>query len=257
MIRDLAIDMQNINGDSQMNNHHKIILVDGCKGNANVTDLIGDEVAVIDHHQVSSPDDVEFSDIRPDVGSCAAIIGSYFLDLGVAIPQKVATALMIGIGTDTALLTRGVSEDDLCVYFHCFHRADIDYVMSVLRNPIRYSDLQYFSYLINNLRVVDNMAFCHFQDGCLQTLLAIMATFVLSLDEVDLVVLCATNDDHVQFSVRSENADWNAAGLIREALDGIGFGGGHQDMAGRMIPDVRLFNRDEIFEKIRYLSAWK
>ena len=30
----------------------KIIIVDGCKGNKNVTDLVGDEVAVIDHHNI-------------------------------------------------------------------------------------------------------------------------------------------------------------------------------------------------------------
>ena len=46
----------------------KIIIVDGCKGNKNVTDLIGDEVAVIDHHETESPDDVKYD---YSVGLCA------------------------------------------------------------------------------------------------------------------------------------------------------------------------------------------
>src|SRR3989304_8180270 len=43
----------------------KIVIVDGCKKNKNVTALIGDEVGVIDHHEVTAPDDVEYVDIRP------------------------------------------------------------------------------------------------------------------------------------------------------------------------------------------------
>ena len=50
------------------------------------TDLIGDEVGVIDHHNVLSPDDVEFSDIRPDYGACATIVWSYFNEYGLTIP---------------------------------------------------------------------------------------------------------------------------------------------------------------------------
>jgi nanoRNase/pAp phosphatase (c-di-AMP/oligoRNAs hydrolase) len=55
-----------------------IVIVDGCKGNKNVTDLPGREVAVIDHHETVSPDDVTYSDIRPSYGSCSTIIYEYY-----------------------------------------------------------------------------------------------------------------------------------------------------------------------------------
>lgn len=253
MITDLQISIQPITAIGRMGAQDKIILVDGCKGNSNVTDLVGDEVAVIDHHLVTRPEDVEFADIRADLGACSSLIGSYFLELGVPIPPKVATALMIGIGTDTSQLTRRVSAEDLRIYYTCFLSADIGYVMSMLRNPIHYKDLEQFSYLISHLQCYGNIAFCHFPAGCRQNLLAIMATFALSLTEIDLVVLSATNDNQVHFSVRNERAEWNAARFIRESLADSGFGGGHQDMAGGLIPDSRLFDQEQLYARMQSL----
>lgn len=253
MIADLEIMIQPTAAIGRMRTRDKIILVDGCKGNANVTDLLGDEVAVIDHHLVTSPEDVQFADIRPNLGACSSLVGSYFLELDLQIPPKVATALMIGIGTDTAQLTRRVSAEDLKIYYTCFLLADIDYVKSMLRNPIHYRDLEHFSYLIKHLQRYGNIAFCHFPQGCGQNLLAIMATFALSLTEIDLVILSATNDNQVHFSVRNERSEWNAARFIQEALSDSGFGGGHQDMAGGLIPDARLFDKNQLYAKMRGL----
>lgn len=80
-----------------------------------------------------------------------------------------------------------------------------------------------------------------------------MATFALSLTEIDLVVLSATNDNQVHFSVRNERGEWNAARFIQEALTDSGFGGGHQDMAGGLIPDARLFDKDQLYARMRDL----
>ncbi|MFP4475943.1 MAG: hypothetical protein ACLFOY_10335 [Desulfatibacillaceae bacterium] len=48
--------------------------MDGCKGNANVTDLPGEELAVIDHHAVADPDDVPYVHTDPAYGACASMI---------------------------------------------------------------------------------------------------------------------------------------------------------------------------------------
>jgi len=82
----------------------KIIIVDGTEGNTNVSDLAGPTLAVIDHHQSLPPQDLPFTDIRPEVGACSSIIFSYYADIGVPISSPVATALMLGLLVDTALL---------------------------------------------------------------------------------------------------------------------------------------------------------
>jgi len=252
VISDLGIQIHHID-TYDMQPHHKIILVDGCKGNANVTDLIGNEVGVIDHHQVKDPEDVEFCHIDPDCGACATLIANYFLELEVEIPKNVATAFMIGINMDTASLTRGVSLNDLKIFYHCFSLCDMDYVTSIVRNDILIEDLKQFKFIINHLEYDRRLAFCYIPNGCSQNLLGILADFVLSLHEIEFVVLCTKNDNRIYFSVRSEEPEWDAADIIRKSLEGIGFGGGHDDMAGGVIQDGSDFGKGDYLKKLKSL----
>ena len=56
----------------------KLILVDGCVGEKNVTDLIGEEIAVIDHHEVTVAQGLSYVDVRPHYGATATILFEYF-----------------------------------------------------------------------------------------------------------------------------------------------------------------------------------
>jgi len=236
----------------------KIIIVDGCKGNNNVTDFIGDEIGVIDHHIVSDPEDVEFLDIRQEYGACSTIILHYFKDLNINIPSNVATTIMIGINMDTLMLTRGVHVRDLEAYFYCFSLADLSYVHYVTRNYINIPDLEYYNYLIKNLTFNENVAFCYFPGGCNQNLLGILSDFILALKEIDFVLLCAKNGKRINFSARSELPNWDAAIVIRKLLDDVGgFGGGHSDMAGGVINDASLFSEDKFKDKFYELLSVK
>jgi len=254
MITDLTIEIAAIR-DFRMRPNDKIILVDGCKGNANVTDLIGDEIGVIDHHRSESPEDVEFSDIRPEYGACASIIASYFFEFDVPVPKDIATAFMIGIATDTQMLLRGASDKDLEAYYRCHGIADTRYVATILRNNIGMADLRYYHYLIGNLKYRGHVGFCHFPHGCDQNLMGILANFTLSVEEIDFAVLCAGNENGVCFSLRSENPALNAAKIIRSLVKGIGFGGGHQDMAGGIIPNPSDFDETACLDKIVSLTG--
>jgi nanoRNase/pAp phosphatase (c-di-AMP/oligoRNAs hydrolase) len=236
MIRDLSIEVTPAE-QVTMASTDPIVIVDGCKGSKNVTELPGDEVAVIDHHEVKSPDTVPFVDIRPDRGACSTIIHGYWQEAGAEVPQDVATALMIGINMDTALLTRQVGRDDIRAYADLYTRADMRLENSILRNSIQTKDLAFYRHALANVQISDHVAFCWFPDGCNQNLLGILGDFFISLEEADFVVLCARNGGVINVSVRSERMEWNASRVVQAALQGIGFGGGHADMAGGIVSD--------------------
>lgn len=251
MIEDLEIVIKNYRSYS-LTSQHKIIIVDGCKWNKNVTDLVGDEVGVIDHHIVDSPDDVPFVDIRSNYGSCSSILYSYYTEYKEEIPKNVATALMIGINMDTSLLTRSVSKEDIEAYANLYGISDIRLQNSILRNYIQTKDLSFYRYAIDNVKIEHEVAYCYFPDGCNQNLLAILGDFLLALEEVEFVILCAKNKGSINFSLRSEKKEWNAALVLQQVLKGIGFGGGHADMAGGIVNDLSLFDPEEIH--IKFLS---
>lgn len=235
----------------------KIILIDGCKGNSNVDDLIGKELAIIDHHQVTAPESVNYIDIRSTYGACSTIIYEYFAEAQMDIPKKVASALLIGINMDTALMTRGVSEKDICAYSNLYLLSDIPLVNSILRNYIQIRDLYFYQKLLDNIVIDENLAFCYFKNGCSQNLLGILGDFLISIEEVDFVVLCAKNNDVINFSVRSENCRLNAAQVIQHLLKDLGFGGGHEDMAGGIIKDISKFNQKKIYEILYNIAVIK
>ena len=230
----LEIPISNVE-DVRLSPQDKIIIIDGCKGNKNVSDLIGDEIGVIDHHQVERPEEVPWCDIRPQLGACATIVHTYWLESESPIPQAVGTALLVGLLVDTALMTRGVSQEDVIAYSKLYGIAEMQYVNKLLRNNIQQKDLRYFSDAIELLKMFKSVGFCYLRDGCNQNLLGILGDFFLALKEVDLVLLCSENGEIINLSIRSERSDWNASRIIQKVVDGIGFGGGHGDMAGGII----------------------
>lgn len=249
LITKLRISLTHV-GILNIKDDEKIIIVDGCKGNRNVTDLPGTIIGVIDHHNVGEPEDVDYCDIRSDYGSCSTIILHYIRELNLRLPRNVATALMVGINMDTASLTRGVHPRDLEAFYYCFNNANISFVNYMMRNYLKLNDIKYYKYLIDNMDIIHNIAWCYFPNGCKQNLLGILSDYVISIEEIDFVVLCAKNKDRINFSLRNEKKEWDASVVIRRLLDNVGFGGGHHNMAGGAIYDHKNFDERKIKSKI-------
>ncbi len=226
-----------------------VIIVDGCKGDLNVKDLPCNNIGMIDHHQHKQIKKLPFVDIRPDYGSTATIIFEYYQQAKVDIPESVATALLIGLIIDTENLIRGVSEADYEAYSSLRKLADIEYVNKNIKNNIQLSDLKFFQEAITSLTIKNTTGFIWFPKGCDRNLLGILGDFFLSLYEIDSIVLGAKNDNLINIAIRSETIKLNAANIASKLLQGIGYGGGHQHMAGGLITDkniVKTFNAQQL-----------
>ncbi len=210
----------------------RIIIVDGCKGNSNVEDLTGREIAVIDHHKSKTTEDVLLADIRPEYGSCSTIISEYYREQNLEPSGSAASAMLIGLARDTDLYTRGMTEMDLDAFQHLFRYADKNVVNDILRNNIQLSDLKYFQSVIQEIRYHKGIAFCYLPDGCAQNLLGILGDFILSVNEVHFVCLFARNKDMINISFRNNWPDRHATRILKQFLQDKGRGGGHKEMAG-------------------------
>ncbi len=248
MVKDLGIVMQKT-GEINLKKKDGIILIDGCKGNENVTNDTGKVLAVIDHHLGKEPADVPFLDIRSDYGASSTIISHYLKESGVVLTPYVATALSIGIHVDTGSLRRRVHLKDIEMLSFLQDKSDNNLLGSILRNNVCQEDLHIYKKALKNVKISDRFAFYYHPGECAQNLLGILADFFLSVKEINFVVLCAQSNGKIIFSVRSENPEWNAAFIIKSVLRGLGAGGGHQDMAGGAIKDPSSFNEKELYEK--------
>lgn len=81
-----------------------------------------------------------------------------------------------------------------------------------------------------------------------QELISIMADFFLRLKEITVTVIVETGGDRSHVSVRSRAPDISAAQVVKQALAGIGSGGGHDHMAGGTILETSEMDEQALFE---------
>ncbi len=234
----LDIELKNITEIPDMTKDDYIILVDSQKGNSNITDFIGNEIASIDHHPTFHKIDYLFQDIRPQVGACSSIIAEYFVENGVEIPKKIATALIYGIKTDTLDLSRGVSELDLEMFYTLYKTSDIELLNLIQLNQLQFCDLMAYSNAIKNVKIYKNVGIADIGMDCPDSLLGTISDFIMSLKEVEFSVVYSQRKGGVKFSVRNETAHLDAGKIIMTVLKGLGNGGGHKTMAGGFIPEA-------------------
>jgi nanoRNase/pAp phosphatase (c-di-AMP/oligoRNAs hydrolase) len=219
-----------------------ILCVDTQKKAGNITDLVGTEIAVIDHHpevEYSRTHDYLYKDIRK-VGACCSIIAGYFKELEIEPSAETATALLHGIKMDTLQFSRGVTATDIEMFGFLHEYADDDSLKSIETSGIIFNDLKTYSAAINNIHVFDYLGISYIPFPCPDSLVSMVADFIMSLKEIEVAVVYNVRPDGLKFSVRSERREVDAGVLVSAALSGLGSGGGHASMAGGKIPSHRL-----------------
>lgn len=237
MCQILAIEIENIEEIAdKLTDRDEVILVDAQKGNSNIINIMGNEIICIDHHPTFEKQEYRYADIRPEVGACASIIAQYFLENAIPMDMRVATALSFGIRMDTKNLSRGVSKLDMEMLYQMFDRCDQNVIHNLENSNLYFEDLLAYSKAIYSIQVYDNISFADTGRDCPEGLIASVSDFMLALVEVTFSIVYSRKNDGIKLSVRSEGSKLDAGKVIREALEGIGNGGGHAEMAGGFVP---------------------
>lgn len=212
----------------------EVILVDAQKGNSNIIDITEDEVICIDHHPFNDLSEYRFTDIRPEMGACATIIAQYFFENDVLMDEKIATALTYGIRIDTNNLSRGVAKQDFEMIYRMYEQCDYDIIHILENSTLCFDDLVAYSKAISSIEVYDNVSFADTGADC--PVIANISDFMLALKEVSFSVVYSVRDGGIKLSARSDLQSLDAGKIIGKALEGIGNGGGHAEMAGGFVP---------------------
>ncbi|MDE7195166.1 MAG: DHH family phosphoesterase, partial [Oscillospiraceae bacterium] len=218
--------------DIKMSPEDYIITVDAQKGNSNILDLDGDEVACIDHHPTfCEAESYRFKDVRI-VGSCATIIADYYRQNRIKMPERVATALLYGLKMDTKDFTRSVTQMDIDVFSYLFRLADNKMIRHFQTNVLQYNELESFADSMHSIEIYNGIAFVYLDFPCADAFVATVSDFILDLDAVVFVVVYSRKGNGFKFSVRSELDELDSGAVTAQALKDCGSGGGHRTMAG-------------------------
>lgn len=254
MVKSCNIEMTRLS-DLDVDEYDCLALVDTQPGFGHTHLPAGRKIdIVVDHHlPPESPiavEDPDFSDVRTHVGATSSMVAGYLMDAGVDVPMDVATALVYGIRTDTADLSRNASPLDEEAYDYLLRRADRQALSRITTPDL---SLEYFRTLkqaLTNTRIYNEVILCSLGKIHAPEMVAEVADLLLRLQGNRTVFCGGLVGENYYVSVRTE-LERDAYYLIRGAFDGMencSFGG-HGRIAGGSVTlpdaDERTLSRME------------
>ena len=194
---------------------------------------------VIDHHPLQKETRrARFVDVRPEVGSTSTLLLGYLQAARVAIPARLATALMLGIKSDTRELERAASDLDLQAYLQILPLADLGLLARIEHPRISRRYFQSFWDALAKSRVYGDAVVSVLGEVENPDLVAEIADFLLPLEEVRYALALGASGGRLYVSLRTQQQQHDSGQILRRVLKGLGTAGGHGRMAGGQV-DLR------------------
>ncbi|MFW5858112.1 MAG: DHH family phosphoesterase [Planctomycetota bacterium] len=193
-------------------------------------------LGVFDHHEPPpTPYEAHFADVRTDCGSSSTILEEYLRGAGVSVDDRLATALLIGIRTDTEDLERDESDADVAAYLRLYPHVNRQRMQQIMRPALSEA---YFGVLRQALNVARRWGNAVIADLGLvpaPDILSEVSELFTRLKEVELSLACGVYGGRVHFSLRGRTVRKTVRDLLSDIVGERGSAGGHGRAAGGVL----------------------
>src|SRR5215470_1574925 len=197
---------------------------------------------IIDHHPNYEPSDAPFVDVRTKYGATSTIMTEYLICADERISERLATALLYGIRSDTLALSRRVTDDDLQAFVTLYPIANYNMLKQIERPELPAEFARILSRALARMEVVDGLVVLNLGQVERDDIIVQVADFCLQFEGVEWVAVAGKLGSDLVIAVRNYGMSGDNAGEAVKSLFGnIGSAGGHRNMAKAVIK----------------LSAWK
>lgn len=212
-----------------------LITVDCQYGAGNVTRLLAEHIAVIDHHQPEVAE-IPFMEIHSNLGSCSTLVWLMMKEEGFAFEKEehLGTALYYGLFSDTNQFSEVYSPLDMDMrdtlpfeksLIHLFKNANLS------RQELEIAGIALMKHIYN-----DDYHYAIIKlQPCDPNILGLISDFLLQVEEVETCIAYNEMEDGIKYSVRSCVKEVKANELAAFLAGNIGSGGGHMEKAGGFI----------------------
>lgn len=196
-----------------------------------------DEVdSVIDHHPNPVECFAKFTEISSEEGATATIMTRFLRAAQVDISEKLSTALLYGIKTDTITLTRGADLDDLEAFTYLYTRADLGLLRKIESKNIYSEEIKCYGEALKGHWIENDIIFMDLGRVEKEHLISQLADMGIRVEGVQWAVAFGiVSDSHLVISVRNLGFMKSAGRLLFELFDEIGSAGGHRSYAKAVI----------------------
>ncbi len=216
---------------------------------------------IIDHHPEFESAECLYKDIRPQYGATSTILAEYLQAGCVKITQKLATALLYGIKTDTLLLEREAVQSDLNAFAELYPMANHRVIRRMERPQLPRGDLNVLSRALKDAVIVEDVLFVHLDDLTREDLVPYIADLCLEVEGVEWAVVSGMYRENLIVSSRNYGTTRSAGEIMRAAFLDYGTAGGHRSMAKAVIPLEKLVEKKildpGLFVRTSFLSGAK
>jgi nanoRNase/pAp phosphatase (c-di-AMP/oligoRNAs hydrolase) len=193
--------------------------------------------AVLDHHETPGElTGVPFVDVRPGMGATCTLVTRYLTEQQVALPEKVATALLYGIETEVTGYPREANQHDDDALIQLYPLADKDLLAQIKNARLPHTHFECLLQALQSSFIYDRLIISWVNPLPQPEQAAEVVDFMIRFEKVDWAVCAGVFGDQLILSVRSAKANARAGDLLRKVVGDLGKAGGHDRRAGGCIP---------------------
>jgi len=203
--------------------------------------LLPEVDTVIDHHPPSGSYKARFCEIKSQEGATSTILTCYLRAAQVEISERLATALLYGIKTDTISLNRDANPDDIEAFTFLYPLANLALLRRIERAEMPPKELKSFAQALANYWIQNNILFVNLGKVEREYLIPKMADFSIQVKGIEWsVAFGIVSNTHLVISVRNVGYVKSAGRIVRDLFKDIGSAGGHRSAAKAIVPIKRL-----------------
>jgi nanoRNase/pAp phosphatase (c-di-AMP/oligoRNAs hydrolase) len=192
---------------------------------------------VIDHHCGYETGIASFEDIRVEYGAAATIMTEYLVSAKEHISERLATALLYGIHTDTRALSRRVTRADMEAFTHLYPLVNHHALGRIDRPQMPLAFARVLSRAMRRLMVRNGVMILHLGRVERDDLIVQMADFCLQFESVEWVAVSGKLGRNLVVAARNRGLGHaNAGAMVKRLFGDIGSAGGHRNMAKAVVP---------------------
>jgi nanoRNase/pAp phosphatase (c-di-AMP/oligoRNAs hydrolase) len=197
---------------------------------------------VIDHHPEQRGYGARFRDIRSSYGATSTILTEYCLAAELPITQRLATALLYGIKSDTLFLDRETSKADILAFSYLYPQVNTNLLRRIEKPELPRSAFRAFARALREIDLSQGLAYVHLGSVEREDVIPQMAELCLQLQGAEWSAASGIVGGNLVVSVRNAGYQKAAGTVVRSLFGDVGSAGGHQAMAKAVIA-LKAFRR--------------
>jgi nanoRNase/pAp phosphatase (c-di-AMP/oligoRNAs hydrolase) len=169
----------------------------------------------------------------------------YLICADERISERLATALLYGIRSDTLALSRRVTDDDLQAFVTLYPLANYNMLKQIERPELPAEFARILSRALARIEVVDGLAVLNLGQVERDDIIVQVADFCLQFEGVEWVAVAGKLGSDLVIAVRNYAMSGDNAGeAVKNLFADIGSAGGHRNMAKAVIKQTAWRRRE-------------